>query len=491
MATQTPRESPVDVSTRQDAATINPPDFTHLAVCTEDARQSGLDGDRGPEDPTDFYALRGRLEAVRTRFPPIYREKFVTPFIATLDQLGDRGFTRTLVGDPERQGAAGLLLDAAQAVLQRGESYAETATDGFQEVVSDLYDGFLSAEDRRGVEPPDKGTIPPLVKWGNPDSGPYTWPIEATVSLGVGAGVVNLPPANVRHGLLAWAALGHETAGHDILGADTGLREELLKAVYDSLSALDARLAEYWSERIDETASDVMGILNMGPAAGIGLIGYFRGLNAAFGGAAKLRNEGPGADPHPADILRGYLAAETVRLLKFGGRTKWASAIQAETDKDLETIVLDGTEFDKPRAQQSAEAVAKTLVTFKAASLEHHALGEIQNWRDADERKVRSVRLALRSAAAALSPADLTDIYAAHAVAAAVVEALSAASDMALVFGRMLTILKAMHDANPSWGPLYVRSPGNLARHLAYVRRPLPSFAINGNGAVRSRMAEA
>ena len=52
-----------------------------------------------------------------------------------------------------------------------------------------------------------------------------------------------------------------------------------------------------------------MGILNLGPAAGIGLIAYFRGLGAAFGQPPKLRSDGPADDPHPADIVRGYLAA--------------------------------------------------------------------------------------------------------------------------------------------------------------------------------------
>lgn len=49
------------------------------------------------------------------------------------------------------------MLDIAQAILQNGEDYQKEATDGFQEVVSDLYDGFLSAADRRGLKPPDQG----------------------------------------------------------------------------------------------------------------------------------------------------------------------------------------------------------------------------------------------------------------------------------------------------------------------------------------------
>jgi hypothetical protein len=479
MEAQRSRTSSNEVSAR-GIATINPPDLVNLDGCTEDARQAALDGDAGPEPPTRFFALRGRLEAVRKRFPPLYRDDFVTPYIHTLDELGEAGFNQVLMRDPTLEGSAGLLLDAAQAILQQGEGFAEQATDAFQEVVGDLYDGFLSAEDRRGVNPPDKGVIPPLVKWGNPDFGPYTWPVDATASLGVGAGVVSLPPANTRRGLLAWAALGHETAGHDIIGADTGLRDELATAIFTGVESLDANLAEYWSSRIDETASDVLGILNMGPVAGIGLIGYFRALNAAFGGESSLRSVGPANDPHPADIVRGYLACETIKLLRFTGKTHWAGAVFAEVEKDVGQIVLDGVEVDKAKAQRSAALVAKALVSFKAKSLEGHGLGEIQNWRDTDERRVLLVRRLLRTAA---SPPDFAraGVYAAHVVAAAVVEGLAVRTDVTSIFKRMLMLLKGMHDHNPAWGPLLVRHPGSLARHLAY----LPSPVTNGASSAR------
>jgi hypothetical protein len=61
-----------------------------------------------------------------------------------------------------------------------------------------------------------------------------------------------------------------------------------------------------------------------------------------------------------------------------------------------------------------------------------------------------------------------TGIFAAHAVAAAVMVALDEGSALSLVFTRMIDILKRMHDGNPSWGPLFVRHPGNLAIHRAY-----------------------
>jgi hypothetical protein len=451
------------------ASTINHASIAGLAICTEDARQAALVNDSGPPEPSAYHELLGRLEAVRTKLPPLYRGSVVAPFISTLQDIGEQSFNRILTHDPQRERLGGLMMDIAQAILQQGEGFAPDATDAFQEVVSDLYDGFLSAEDRQGVHPPDRGVIPPLVKWGNPDSGPYTWPVDATFSFGLRAGVVNLPPANARKGLLAWAALGHETAGHDILHADTGLQPELAAALQQNLDSLGYGLAEYWSSRIDETSSDVMGILNIGPTAGIGLIGYFRGLNAAFTNIPRLRSEGDIDDPHPADIVRGYLAAEVVALLKFTGRKTWSNLIATETNKDAATIVLGDEVVPREVARQSARIVAQTLVSNKAAALEGHALGEIQNWRDADERKVKLVRAALTSNLA-LPDSTTSPIYAAHVVAAAVIEALSGSANLPSLFNRMLALLNTMHDENPAWGPLFVAHPGNISRDLAYCR---------------------
>lgn len=446
------------------------PDVSNLAQCVDDARLAALDGDSGPAEPSGYPQLLGRLEAARETLPPLYHDTVFVPFVNTLQRIGQSGYTRLLMRDPQREGTAGLMLDIAQAILQNGEGYAARATDAFEEVVSDLYDGFLSAEDRRGVNPPDKGTLAPLVKWGNPDFGPYTFPVDATGSFGVECAIVSLPPANARRGLLAWAALGHETAGHDILDADTGLKGELVHKVQTALQAADvpAFMPEYWASRIDETASDVLGILNMGPAAGIGLIGYFRGLNAAFANTPHLRNVGPAQDPHPADILRGFLAASVVRLLRFRGAASWAKIIEDQTHADVTTIRIEGERVTEPEARESARVTAEAIVLSKLQSLEHHALGEIQNWRTTDERIVTRLRRALATAGT-LSKSLLSGAYASHVVAAAVMAALVRGTDITLLFDRMLGILKAMHDGNPSWGPLFVRHPGSLTAHRSYM----------------------
>lgn len=443
----------------------NPLDISNLPAATADARLALNDTDPGPPEPLSYKKLRKRLKAAKDHLPPLYRTAVYEPFYSHLKDIGESGFKAILAKDPSRTRTAGLLLDIAQAILQNGEGYASLATDAFQEVVSDLYDGFLSAEDRTGVKPPDESVIPPLVKWGSPDFGPYTWPTSATNVFGVTPTIVSLPPANARRGLLAWSALGHETAGHDLLSADHGLKPEIRKATKAALlkNNFDKSMAMYWANRIDETASDVLGVLNMGPAAAIGLIGYFRGFSAA----GKLRSIGPASDSHPADIVRGYLTAETVRLLSFKGAKAWADLIAQETDNDASAIKLAGETVKMADAKRSAQIVAETIATSELTSLEDHALIEIQDWRDEDEAVVQSVRLLLRTSQPSLQFGGET--YAAHVIAAGVMESIAAGAELPVIFGRTMRILKAMHDGNPSWGPLYVGHPGDLEMHRVWV----------------------
>jgi hypothetical protein len=415
--------------------------------------------------------LLGRLEVARLKLPPLYRDTVFAPYVKKLNDLGQTKFSKILVNDPTRERLGGLMMDIAHAILQNGEQFQQLATDAFEEVVSDLYDGFLSAQDRKGIKSPDRAIVAPLVKWGNPSFGPYTWPVDATnEAFDLKAAIVNLPPANARLGLMAWGALGHETAGHDILHADVGLRPELAAKIRQELESqnIGFGLAEYWSARIDETASDVMGILNMGPAAAIGIVAYFRGLNAAAIGVPRLRSVGPANDPHPADILRGYLAAATVRLLSFDESAVWSNILEQETEKDVGNIRINGISVSKQVARQSAEIVAGVLTSQKCVALSDHALIEIQDWRNKDEEIVADLRKALTTTTP-LSAEIASGVFAAHVVSAAVLAALAEGANIPVLFGRMLAILKIMHDANPSWGPLFIIHPSTISRDRAYI----------------------
>lgn len=459
-----------ETQSKTERLLIPKPDISNLQKCIEDVKEAALDSDSGPADPTDYNKLLRRLKACQQTLPPLYCKAVFNPYIKNLEKIGKEEFDKILALDPRKERLAGLILDIAHAILQNGEGYNKKATDAFQEVVCDLIDGFLSAEDRKNVKLPDKSIIAPLVKWGNPLYGPYTWTIEATSILEVETAIVSLPPANAKYGLLAWAALAHETVGHDILHADTGLLTELKHTVWNALTEqnIGSGLPEYWASRIDETASDVLGILNIGPAAGIGLIGYFRGLNYAFTGKPTLRNIGPQNDSHPADIIRGYLAASAVRLLNFKGAKEWAQIIEDETNKDLSIIRLAGAVVSVEDARQSARIVASTIMRTKLKSLENHELDQIQNWYDEDENIVNQLRSYL-STTTPLPIAYASGVYAAHVVAAAVVEATSKDADISFIFGRMLEILKTMHDANPTWANFYIEHPGDIVAHKVYL----------------------
>src|SRR5262245_20541758 len=102
---------------------MSAPDFRNLAAATEDSRLAAIDMDPGPPDPTDFDQLRGRLTPARAKLSPLYQREFFDPYSATLNDLGASGFARVLRNDPNREGTAGLLLDAAQAILQFAEGF--------------------------------------------------------------------------------------------------------------------------------------------------------------------------------------------------------------------------------------------------------------------------------------------------------------------------------------------------------------------------------
>lgn len=208
-------------------------------------------------------------------------------------------------------------------------------------------------------------------------------------------------------------------------------------------------------------------------------------MNASMGGPMKLWNMSLDIrfDNHPADILRGYLAASVIGRLSFDTAKDWADAIEAEVNKDLGEIRLNvlpkydgtlnlnsGTVISEADGRKSADVVAETIMNYKLDSLEAHALAEIQNWRNIDEEIVAILQSALKS----MNPeaeAFEKGFYAAHVVAATIREAMVAGSDIQLLFDNMITLLKAMHDENPMWGPTYLEHPGDMVRLRPAVSR--------------------
>lgn len=444
-------------------------DISNLGGCVEDVRFNiSLPETKLPLFTNNYTTLMTTLQSqsIRGSFPSLYQQTMLDPFINYLRRLGPANFQLIFSGgqlSPQNRFLKDFIPDVTEALLQNSEIATEKVTNAFQEMVSDLYDGYVSdsarvsSENGMKIKPPDRGTIPPLVKWGTPQAGPYTWTIGAAASLQLGAGVVSLPPNNRLGGLLAWATLPHETAGHDILHADTGLLDELGLLVYRAILtdlSNNVFLANYWRQCIDETASDIVGLLHGGPTTGIGLIGYFRGI---MGG--KLRSTGamPPTDTHPIDLLRGYIAARVVAQMPFASAAEWAALIRQEVDKDAQQMYLIDRQTNQQyqlvqeNAIRSAEIVADTIVNSKLATLEGHSLKEIQNWNEQDQSIAESLGLLMQSGSPLPENYRNSGYLAAHVVGGAITEALKAGANIGTLFTRMVDYLDMMHRYNQIW----------------------------------------
>lgn len=463
------------------------PDISNLNNCINEIRQANM---TPPVVPTfDLYKSNYRrliadLEAATPTMPYVYQEAAAKPLIQYLRSLGEAQFLRIFSGllqDNLSQSLQQIIPDACLAVLFHNTSFVQSV-NAFQEIASDLYDSFISEEARVGKETgrpinaPTYGVIPPLVKFGNADAGPYTWPCDATTQLlGVRCALVSMPPAQIKGGLLAWSSLGHETSGHDILHADAGLLDELAQKVYATvLSTFQSQgLATYWANCIDESASDVCGYLNMGPSAGIGLIGYFRSL-----GNGKLRNVGFLQGPHPIDLLRGYLAAAVAKRLHFKSGNTWSKTLFNETKKDNDTLFLldqrtgQYSVFPVPLevAIASTEVVAEVIMRTKLDALQGYSLQDIQDWTDNDQKIMKDLIAALD--ATGQIPATLRGpgFYAAHVIGASTLAALRQNASVTGIFGKMLAFLQTMHLDNPTWSKKPTKEALQLLERLGVAR---------------------
>jgi len=441
---------------------------THLHALQNDALIAVRSAETGPADLFDHSAIVDALARAQGAFPRVYERSMRKPLHETFSALGLTGWRGVLNSDPRLERAARLGLDLTQSILQRADMDVTPATLAFQEVIADLYDGYLSEADRTGVKPPDHSVIAPLVKWGQPRSGPYVWPAPAAAGYGCGTGVVSMPPAYANGGLAAWSALGHEGAGHAILHADEGLHAELAANVAQKIRASkDAQLkdkkvreelADYWSDKIDETASDVMSILNMGPAAAIGLIAYFRALRRD----GKLLPFDTGS-PHPTDIARGYLVAAAIGFCEFEDAAQWRDLLVDEVTLDVpeEGVWLGRNRYPAEVVRDSASLAARAIMNDSVKALENHRITEIQTWTAEDNLIVQILVTQVFMSGRAL-PQTLHDgVYAAHGVAAAILVSLLDGRS-SIHQARMIEMLAAMHRSNVSWTGLAFAHSGAL-----------------------------
>jgi hypothetical protein len=363
--------------------------------------------------------LGAALESGADLVPVAFVERYVTPFEHSLARV-----ISALRGDPT------LIETLAGAIYQHADESVAPELHRFLAVISNFYRSFLDARQRLEAGFPLISQDPPLAMFQHSgEMGPFTITSENIKQLTGGTvGVVSLPATYREHPVL-WASLAHETGGHDVLHADEALLPELtntIKAMFGGgpvgSGAINTAqlLAALWAFWIDESASDIYGLLNIGPTFAHNLGVFFAAMNGrASGGPPRIRaSSRPDArgilDPHPTDLLRLDLAIGAVQALQHlssSVRTRYANELRqlsvllgggARTITLQGNLPIDGTRAIRlnhqlPLAdmQAAARRVGALIATARLKALGNHSIQDIETWDDADESVAATIATAL------------------------------------------------------------------------------------------------
>lgn len=419
--------------------------------------------------PFDSDKLSALVKARQALLPAPYRAGYVTPLLAALPDVCAQ--LKAQYDDEKAGGEAQALADATLtadtlvgAVRDWGEAGYRKPLMRFEAVVSNLYRSFLSAEQRAKLDLPMIEIMPPLVTFArSADAGPFTLPINSVKQLiNAQAAVVSLPGSYAGHPLL-WPALAHETGGHDVLHADPGLLDELAAGV-SKLGGLPHGIGSVWAFWIDETASDIYGLLNVGPAFALSLAAFFSALEAEIDKSRKAPTKAkPGAistvlpmrqgrlvDEHPVDILRLYVAlgvVESLPNLSVTKRQAWIALLEdiakqaaggattiSVVDVDQGTVIQQLPLADMGGA---ARKVGAYIATAKLKALHGHSIQDIETWDNTDEQAATTIAAAIAKGGSAVALGDDAQLLAGATIAllddpgkyAAITTSLNAALD--------------------------------------------------------------
>jgi hypothetical protein len=400
------------MSTRRNTSSVNVGNFVPLARAVYDHR---LDKPAGVAPPWSApLTPQNFSEAINVglRFLPLdYRDQYAKKVLEGLEHL--------FAFDPQPVAYAFEALGAAVYQHKPGYEYRKQLRR-FLAVVSNLFRSFLSKKKRRDVGVPLVEQIPPLAAFTHEfDGGPFTLPCDyVNRYFKSQVGVVSLP-ASFHNQPFLWAALAHETGGHDVVHADPDLLPELRRGIKQLFARAEDRevrknaavLAPLWSYWMDEAAADVYGVLNIGPIYPLNLMLLLSAVvNNAEHSVPRLRFTSESdlsgrIDPHPTDLLRPHLAIGAIQelsALRATTRRGYVAAVLKAlslcTPPGTDKITLGGTvgfgtdqqitvgdDYEIDMMAQAAKMVGAFIATKKLQALGGHGIQAVETWDDADE----------------------------------------------------------------------------------------------------------
>lgn len=464
-------------------------------------------------------AVRPSIEETAVALPLVFRRVYVDPL---LDQLPHALLLLQQTGNPEV--AQALTETLAGAVYDHGSHEIAAPLHRFLAVVSNFYRSFLSAKRRARAELPLRGFVPPLAMFQHSGRrGPFTLTGPTVEQLcGSSVGVVSLPSVYREHPLL-WASLAHETGGHDVLHADPGLLDELAAGIGSffgggaSLNPAHPTAAQLvkilWTWWIDEAASDVYGLLNIGPTFAHNLIAFFAALNsrAPHGPdqptlrTSTPRTENGLLDTHPVDVLRPHLAIgviQSLRGLSASTRDRYINDINTLTNLCaggaqevgiVGSLPLQGGgslqlnhRLPLSDMQDAARRVGTFIASARLRSLDDHSIQELETWDDPDETTAARIADLLKNNASVVGAGDDAQL-----LAGATLAVLDKPTSYDTITSRLNDALDFSFATDPIWGlplpdPLYV--PDREIEDEARLDRYAVSVELVGRTAVSTTM---
>jgi len=427
-------------------------------------------------DPPTADAVRSAIGPAISRLPLAYQTAYIDPLEQNLDHV-----LQALTGNPQ------ILESVGAAIFDHRVDQVDPELDRFLAVISNFYRSFLDAT-RRAVAgfPEILEQLPPLAMFQHQGNrGPFTLPVDAIAGLfGGSVGVVSLPSTYRAHPLL-WASLAHETGGHDVLHADAGLLPELRESVRTFFGGgpippsgqitASQFLGLLWSWWMDEAASDVYGVMNIGPAFGLNLVVFFAALGERVHptGTPTLRTSSgpaPGTggvlDPHPTDILRPYLikgATEALLNLSADRRNQYAEdlvQLAQLTGGGASTVQIQGIVPTGPSVglpfnvtlpmelmQTAAERIGALIAGSTLVSLGGNSIQALETWDDTDEETALRIAENMKADRSVAGQGDDAAL-----LAGATLAAFDQPGSYETITARLNQALDASFATDPFWG---------------------------------------
>lgn len=360
-----------------------------------------------------------QIEATAKTLPLLFDKAFTQPFRAKLRRIQDRLLNSSVVDDFK-------LTAIATAATQpwKGEGTAIRVRQ-LQAIVSDLYKSFVWSREELGLPQTElQQLLPPIVTFISdvPIPVPYMVDIDQMqkISNDFRVGILTVPDTYLNHPLL-WAVIGHEVGGHGVLAADEELIPEILKGISKQFGSTDilGKLWRYWGE---ESASDVCGILNIGPSYSLAAAIFYaflsertpthllypmenNDLGPFFTARANMFPETNIIDSHPIPVLIPHLllgAIDKLDDLKRSVKDEYIRRLEELADRFSQTrseVDFKGKAILGPsrnpvalpdriplkELKDSARFIGEYLATARFQALNGYSLQNLETWDDADE----------------------------------------------------------------------------------------------------------